>query len=140
MPSARELLAEADALMRRNRARAINTEIPELTEAVAELVRAPLPTLLADVPELTDAVEEIEIASIAEMPDDKGESSSWLHFDPDHTSSLLRAPGTIAGVTEPQRIAEPDKEIVERLIEVAPRVEETPAVPIPRSWRENTSS
>ena len=32
MPSARELLEQADALMRRNRSAVIDTEIPELTE------------------------------------------------------------------------------------------------------------
>ncbi len=33
MPTARELLEQADALMRRNRAGQVDTEIPELTEA-----------------------------------------------------------------------------------------------------------
>ena len=56
MPSARELLEQADALMRRNRARAVDTEIPELTEVVAEVAPAPDATLIAleDVPELVD--------------------------------------------------------------------------------------
>jgi hypothetical protein len=81
MPSARELLAQADALMRRNRARAVDTEIPELTEIVTEMVPAPRTATLDEVPELTDAVEEIEIASIAEIPDDAGEPSAWMQFD-----------------------------------------------------------
>ena len=89
MPSARELLAQADALMRRNRARAVDTEIPELTEVVTELKPVPLPTALDDVPELFDTVEEIEITSIAEMPVDDGEPSVWLHFDRDATTVLL---------------------------------------------------
>jgi len=84
MPSARELLDQADALMRRNRARAVDTEIPELTEVVAEVAPTPGATLIAleDVPELVDLVEEIEIASIAELPDDIDEVSEWLTGDP----------------------------------------------------------
>ena len=94
MPSARELLEQADALMRRNRSAVIDTEIPELTEIVA-MVAAPAavpaavpmpppataPVDLDDVPELTEAVEEIEIESIVELPEDLDESSGWLHHD-----------------------------------------------------------
>jgi hypothetical protein len=84
MPSARELLEQADALMRRNRARAIDTEIPELTEIVPAIVPpivSSRPMALDDVPELTDAVEEIEIQSIVDIPEDSGEPSAWLAFD-----------------------------------------------------------
>jgi hypothetical protein len=84
MPSARELLEQADALMRRNRARAIDTEIPELTEIVPAIVPpivSSRPMALDDVPELTDAVEEIEIQSIVDIPEDVGEPSVWLGFD-----------------------------------------------------------
>jgi len=106
MPSARELLEQADVLMQRNRTRVIDTltdtEIPELTEIVA-MVAAPAaapvsvasslppaaaasagaatPTDLDDVPELTEAVEEIEIESIVELPEDLDESSGWLHHE-----------------------------------------------------------
>ena len=84
MPSARELLEQADALMRRNRARAVDTEIPELTDVVpadAPALVTSRPTALDDVPELTDAVEEIEIQSIVDMPEGAGEPSAWLGFD-----------------------------------------------------------
>jgi hypothetical protein len=91
MPTARELLEQADLLMRRNRARQVDTEIPELTEAIpfplpaAEPALAPAPppaapsppTVLDDIPELTDSVEEIEIASIVEIPDYDDETSGW---------------------------------------------------------------
>jgi hypothetical protein len=97
MPSARELLAQADALMRRNRARAVDTDIPELTEAVTELVPAPVPTALDEVPELIDAVEEIEISSIVEMPGDEYESAAWLSFDRDDTHGLPRVEDRAAG-------------------------------------------
>ena len=96
MPSARELLEQADALMRRNRARAVDTEIPELTEMIALVAPAPAaPVALDDVPELTDAVEEIEIASIVELPDDFGESSAWLHHDHGDWSILGRGHDSI---------------------------------------------
>ena len=100
MPSARELLEQADALMQRNRTGAVNTlidtEIPELTEIVA-MIAAPAaapvsavvppasaaaaPIDLDDVPELTEAVEEIEIESIVELPEDLDEPSGWVYHD-----------------------------------------------------------
>jgi len=97
MPSARELLQQADALMRRNRARAVNTEIPELTEMIAMLAPVPIavPVALDDVPELTDAVEEIEIASIVELPDDGDEASGWLHHDRGDWSVMGRGQDSI---------------------------------------------
>jgi len=111
MPSARELLEQADALMRRNRTGVIDTEIPELTEIVA-MVAAPLapavattppspasaatPLDLDDVPELTEAVEEIEIESIVELPEDLDESSGWLHHDTGELSVVGGGPSSIA--------------------------------------------
>ena len=91
VPTARELLEQADALMRRNRAAlTADAEIPELTDIVAMVASAPAarpprrprtvppPAVLDDVPELTEAVEEIEIESIVELPEDLDESSGWL--------------------------------------------------------------
>ena len=97
MPSARELLEQADALMRRNRARAVDTEIPELTEIVAEVAPGPGATLIAfeDVPELVDAVEEIEIVSIVELPDDVDEVSGWLPHDSSALSDVGPEPDSI---------------------------------------------
>lgn len=108
MPSARELLEQADALMRRNRAGVVDTEIPELTEIVA-MVAAPAaspvspaaavvaaPVDLDDVPELTEAVEEIEIESIVELPEDLDESSGWLHHDPGEWSVIGGGPSSLA--------------------------------------------
>jgi hypothetical protein len=100
MPSARELLEQADALMRRNRARAVDTEIPELTEVVAEIAPAPGATLIAleDVPELVDLVEEIEIASIVELPEDLDEVSEWLTRDPGALGGGDRQPDSTVAV------------------------------------------
>ncbi len=121
MPSARELLEQADALMRRNRAIMIDTDIPELRDVIAMVAPAPAagqvaaPVALDDVPELTEAVEEIEIASIVELPEDLDESSGWLHHDHGELSVVGKGPdlaavarprasGLVAGV-EPARSA-----------------------------------
>jgi hypothetical protein len=103
MPSARELLEQADALMRRNRARAVDTEIPELTQVVAAVAPAPGATLIAleDVPELVDLVEEIEIASIVELPDDDDEVSAWLAHDSGDLSDRGRQPEFAVATTAP---------------------------------------
>jgi len=93
VPSARELLEQADVLMRRNRAGVIDTEIPELRDiAMVALAPAAAPTALDDVPELTEAVEEIEIASIVELPEDIDESSGWLHHDHGELSVVGKGP------------------------------------------------
>ena len=94
MPTARELLLQADALMRSNRARATDTDIPELTDVVPlpVPVRSPAPMTLDDVPELTDAVEEIEVASIVELPEDGGDVSEWLRFDRGELSAAGEVP------------------------------------------------
>ena len=101
MPTARELLLQADALMRRNRAGAVDTEIPEahrsdrmpvvaMAPAPSPPLQPPLqpqfqpqpqPTVLDDIPELTDAVEEMSIASIVELPGDDVEPSAWMRND-----------------------------------------------------------
>jgi hypothetical protein len=121
MPSARELLAQADALMQRNRIGVVDTlvdtEIPELTEIVA-MVAAPAaapvsvaspqapppagsapaaaPIDLDDVPELTEAVEEIEIESIVELPEDLDESSGWLHHEHGPLGIVGGGPSSVA--------------------------------------------
>jgi hypothetical protein len=103
MASARELLEQADALMRRNRAGMIDTEIPELREVVSMVALAPPPatppgpTVLDDVPELTEAVEEIEISSIVELPEDIDESSGWLHHDHGELRVVSTGPDSMIG-------------------------------------------
>jgi hypothetical protein len=97
MPSARELLEQADALMRRNRDRAFDAGIPELTEVVAADAPGPGATLiaLADVPELADAVEDIEFASMAELPDDIDELSGGLPRDPGDWGETGSGPASV---------------------------------------------
>jgi hypothetical protein len=109
MPTARELLEQADALMRRNRAREVESDIPELTDEVVAAPHAvaresPKPSLAPppqrrerddDVPELMDAVEEL---SIQPLPDDDEEVSRWLEVDLGESSVTGPAPDTLAVV------------------------------------------
>ena len=110
MPTARELLEQADALMTRNRAREQEPDIPELTDEVAVAVAAlparesstpshsaprPRQVHADDLPELNDAVEEL---SIQPLPDDEGEVSRWLEADPGEVSITGPAPDSIAVV------------------------------------------
>jgi hypothetical protein len=115
MPSARELLEQADALMRKNRSHG-DDDIPLLTDAV-EIAAAPVPAsapLLAavaphtDVPLLTDAVEEVvfDFEPLQEQPMPRraimeGDPSDWLvmdTIDPAMHSITGRAPDTLAVV------------------------------------------
>jgi hypothetical protein len=117
MPTARELLEQADALMRRNRAGVVaQDDIPELTDEVPVAGRGdvvpmgarPVRSLFAvqaaapadrdDVPELIDAVEEIEAVALEPMPDEGGEESRWLETNLGAVSITGPAPDSIAVV------------------------------------------
>ena len=108
MPTARELLEQADALMRRNRG--VGADIPVLTEAVPE----PLASTesLAEIPVLTDQVEEVFVDAVP-VPAQKpvlglvpgpmleGDPSDWLVMDtvdPALHSVTGKAPDTLAVV------------------------------------------
>src|SRR5207248_7230714 len=112
MPSARELLEQADALMRKNRSRSDN-DIPLLTDVVA-IATAPAPAsapILAavaphtDVPLLTDTVQEVvfDLEPLQEQPIPRraimeGDPSDWLvmdTIDPAVQSITGRAPDTV---------------------------------------------
>ena len=107
MPTARELLEQTDALMRRNRAREQEADIPELTDEVAVAAAAPplskasRPTSrqrdrLDDVPELNDIVEELSIQPLP--PEDDEDVSRWLEHDLGEVSITGEAPDTLAVV------------------------------------------
>jgi hypothetical protein len=117
MASARELLEQADALMRKNRSRS-DSDIPLLTDAVA-IAAAPAPAPVSapalaavappvDVPLLTDAVEEVvvDFEPLPEQPAPlgafmEGDPSDWLvmdTIDPASHSITGRAPDTLAVV------------------------------------------
>src|SRR5262245_1929523 len=108
MPTARELLEQADALMRRNRGRVSEPDIPELTDEVAAAVpqvagAAARPSatgrrdLPEDVPELTDAVVGIEEVVMTGEPDESDESL-WLESELGGASVTGPAPDSIAVV------------------------------------------
>lgn len=99
MPTARELLQQADALMRRNRGG--GDDIPVLTDVVAEPAPAEL-TPNAEPPLLTDAVEElmVDLAPLSEGRAE-GEPSLWLgpdSVDPSLHSITGPAPDTLGVV------------------------------------------
>jgi hypothetical protein len=115
VPTARELLEQADALMRRHRAGA-DDDIPVLTDAVPSVQEAParvapvlrpveppvaLPVAIPaggdDVPVLTENVEEIEAAAVGAAVDE-GEPSVWLDFQESEPSVIGAAPDSIAMV------------------------------------------
>ena len=106
MPTARELLEQADALMRKNRSRG-DTDIPVLTDAISgsssELGATP-----SEIPVLTDRVEEV-VVDLKPLPDPppaaerflEGEPSGWLvmdTIDPALHSVTGNAPDTLAVV------------------------------------------
>jgi hypothetical protein len=105
VPTARELLEQADALMRKNRGR-VGSDIPILTDAVTA-TPSPSRVPLADIPVLTEIVEEV-IVSVPE-PDAtdaagavfEGDPSDWLvmdTIDPAYHSVTGNAPDTLAVV------------------------------------------
>lgn len=120
MATARELLEQADLLMRRNRGRS-TVDIPVLTDVVAETAAAPAPAsapapkpaptpeppptpapIVAELPVLTEAIEEV-VVEIPPLPDDAllGESSLWPGpdtIDPSQYSITGPAPDTVAVV------------------------------------------
>jgi hypothetical protein len=105
MPTARELLEQADALMRRNRGTGV--DIPVLTEAVPALYPA---RTQAEIPVLTDQVEEVFVDAVpvpaqppmlelVSGPQFEGDPSDWLvmdTIDPALHSVTGKAPDTVA--------------------------------------------
>jgi hypothetical protein len=134
VPTARELLEQADALMRRNRERAIHAEradaaaellerapedserpvgiaerameIPELTDVVTLGVPPAQPTTPGDIPELVDAVEEIEIelASMADLPGER--TGPAVEEIEIELASIADLPGERTG---PSALSHPDR-------------------------------
>ena len=88
MPTARELLEQAEALMRRNRIAMMAESAPAIDESAASgrSVKAALspaldmpatPATLDDIPLLTDAVEDFDSPSIPHPHVIEDESSVW---------------------------------------------------------------
>jgi hypothetical protein len=110
MPTARELLEQADALMRKNRGRG-EGDFPILTDAVAAANPAALDVPSAPIPVLTERVEEV-VVDIPPLPPPpkpapatvamlEGDPSDWLVMDtvdPAMHSITGKAPDTLAVV------------------------------------------
>ena len=105
MPTARELLEQADALMRKNRGR-VGSDIPILTDAITA-IPSPLRMPVADIPVLTEIVEEVIVsvpapeATAAAEAMFEGDPSDWLvmdTIDPAYHSVTGSAPDTLAVV------------------------------------------
>ena len=108
MPTARELLEQADALMRRNRGTGV--DIPVLTDAVPEPLAST--EAQAEIPVLTDQVEEVfvdavpvpaqpPVLELVSGPMLEGDPSDWLvmdTIDPAFHSVTGKAPDTLAVV------------------------------------------
>ena len=129
MPTARELLEQADALMRRNRAAAVD-DIPVLTDSVA--VPAGMPPVAAaaatpafsgvpsapaaprapeHVPTLTEAVAASGDRSVDSVIQE-GEPSDWLDLDSVDPSVIGGAPDSIAIVPLVARPRAPAADVV----------------------------
>src|SRR6185436_5675939 len=114
MPTARELLEQADALMRRNRAAAID-DIPVLTDAVPIDEASLLGRQSVDdddvaassstdsIPTLTERIES-PVAVTTDLVMQEGEASDWLDFDEAQPSIIGEEPDSIA-VVPPVKLA-----------------------------------
>jgi hypothetical protein len=138
MPTARELLEQAEALMQRERAALMSDDIPTLTDSVptaregvvdgAALDMRHAPTSLDDVPMLTEAVEDFDTPSIplAQSLDD--ELAMWR--EEDEASILVAAPAATTPTTEAASVEEAAPESPEVLAAVeAPIAEPSPEAP-----------
>jgi hypothetical protein len=123
MPTARELLEQADALMRRNRSAAID-DIPVLTDAIP-IDEAPLlgrqradddhvsaPVSTDPIPTLTERVESPD-AITADLVMLEGEASDWLDFDEAQPSVVGEVPDSIAIVPPVKPVEETDEAMLE---------------------------
>jgi hypothetical protein len=144
MATARELLEQADALMRRNRTNALD-DIPVLTDVmpaadVRGAVPAPTPRPVVDpgpssVPLLTEDIEVVDEDTLgADVVE--GEPSAWLEFEDTDPSVIGDAPDSVAIVPPFERRARPPDEALmasaeHEEIELTWPGEETPAAPPP---------
>jgi hypothetical protein len=115
MPTARELLEQAEALMRRERAPLMSDGIPTLTDSVpiegegivggAELdMRQTAATSLDDIPLLTEAVEDFDTPSIPLAQSLDNDLATWR--EEDYASIHVAADAAATPVTEALAVEE----------------------------------
>jgi len=161
MPTARELLEQADALMRRNRSAVID-DIPVLTDSVptypgARVMRsrvAPPPVAQDPIPTLTERVAPASPVG-KDAVVEEGEPSDWLQLGAGEPSIIGEAPDSIAivpAVPSPPPSERPPRALEPEMIEftapeeaeaafdaeVAPR--EAPDAPPPAPEKEPPAS
>jgi len=133
MPTARELLEQAEALMHRERAARMSDDIPTLTDSVPTPrdaivggttfeMRRP-PTSLDDIPMLTESVEDFDTPSIplAQSLDD--ELAMWRETD--NVSIHVAAPADATVATEAPAFQEQTPEPPETFAVVEPPLAES---------------
>jgi hypothetical protein len=111
MPTARELLEQAEALMQRERATLMSDDIPTLTDSVptardgvvggAAVDMRHAPTSLDDIPMLTEAIEDFDTPSVplAQSLDD--ELAIWRETDDASIEGPERSATTLATEAPP---------------------------------------
>ena len=157
MPTARELLEQAEALMRRERAGLMGDGIPTLTDSVPtpggqldpELDARRIPSALDDIPLLTESVEDLDTPSIPLAQSLDAELALWRetpHVSPQPTPIEMppldgvQAESVVPTVeTAQSHSAEPSEMIVEMQPAEppaqAPAIElETPTVDESERW------
>ena len=115
--TARELLEQADALMRRNRANTLD-DIPVLTDVMPAVAftkpppaaTAPVDTGPPSVPLLTENIDVIDEDATLGAEAVEGEPSAWLEFEDANPSVIGDAPDSIAIVPPVERQATPPDE------------------------------
>jgi len=138
MPTARELLEQAEALMQRERAPHMSDGIPTLTDSVptadddvigaATLDMRQTPASLDDIPMLTEAVEDFDTPSIPLAQSLDNDLAMWR--EEDYASIHVAADAVTTATTEAPAVEEGAPELSETLAAVeAPIAEPTPQAP-----------
>jgi hypothetical protein len=138
MPTARELLEQAEALMQRERAPLMSDGIPTLTDSVptahddvigaATLDMRQTPASLDDIPMLTEAVEDFDTPSIPLAQSLDNDLAMWR--EEDYASIHVAAEAATTARTEAPAVEEATPESPETLAAVeAPIAESTPEAP-----------
>jgi hypothetical protein len=138
MPTARELLEQAEAMMQRERAPLMSDGIPTLTDSVptahddvigaATLDMRQTPASLDDIPMLTEAVEDFDTPSIPLAQSLDNDLATWR--EEDYASLHVAAEAATTATTEAPAVEERTPESPETLAAVeAPIAESAPEAP-----------
>src|SRR5437899_3695897 len=112
MPTARELLEQAEALMRRDRIALMVDKMTAEGAMPPPLDTRPSPTALDDIPLLTDAVDDFDNPSIPHPRAAEDDASIWGEGHDDDASMLGSGPESLipSAEDEPLELAGPASE------------------------------